>query len=622
MRKEKTVLMILTLFSALFLNMVAIPFSQGQEETPKYGGTLIVQIANDPTVLLTFLPGRFDMTNYVDLQIFNRLFRQGENNSIVPDLVKSWDVSQDGLTYTFHIHEDVTFHDGEPLTSADIKWSYDYHFNNLDLVPRWYNVESIEATDTYTIVFKLKELDVDFMDLMRDNYMYILPKHLYEGYENPEDFVNNPYNENPIGSGPFKFAEWVKEDHVTLVANDDYFKGRPYLDRVIFKVIPSYATSVAAIEAGEVDTLYSTGPSDAMRLETLPGIKVLKFPGTSQWGLEFNLNNPILSNLKVRQAFAYAIDTYRIVELAFAGGPIPAEDASYLAPLFTDWRSPNAAKYDYDPVKAEALLDEAGYPRGSDGVRFTMTLDYCPYYDGDEDMWLMVEQYLHDVGIELILNKMDWATYYALFRKMQSGEHEFELNWCWGCCSPTTLERAFYSQGEINVGHYNNSRVDWLVEESRRTIDENQRKEYVYEIQDITSRELPRFPLYCQVRYKTWNADFEGQEKVIWFPFDVVWWTEGESVSPGTASEAIADTETQLAELEGKGWKVEEALAKLDDAKDALDEGKYAAAYSLANEALDLAEKPVPYTLYGAVAAVVIVIIAVALWYLKFRTPS
>jgi len=620
---KKKAFLIIMLFSVLSFSVAAIPNSLGQEETPKYGGILIVQIANDPTVMITYLPGRFDMTALVDYQMFSNLFRPGANYTLVPDLVKTWEISEDGLTYTFHIHEDVTFHDGEPLTSEDIKWSYDYHLNNLDLQPRWYNIESVTTPDDYTIVFKTKELDVNFLNLFRANYMFVLPKHLYEGYENPEDFVDNPYNENPIGSGPFKFVEWVKEDHVTMVANDDYFGGRPYIDKLIFKVIPTHATAVAALEAGEVHTLQtSASPTDVQRLADNPDIQIVVFPSSTFWGIEFNLRHPTLSNLKVRQAIAYAIDNYRIVELAFAGGTIPAGDASYLAYLFSDWRSPNAAKYDYDPVKAEALLDEAGYPRGPDGMRFTLTLDYCPYLEGDEDMWLMVEQYLHDVGIDLILNKMDWATYYAEFRKMQSGEYEFELNWCWGCCSPESLERAFYSIGEINVGHYNNSRVDWLVEESRRTVDEDLRKQYYFEMQDITSRELPRFPLYNLVSMTLWDADFRGIEEERRYPYNGVWWTEGESVSPGTASEAIADTETQLAELEGKGWKVEEALAKLDDAKDALDEGKYAAAYSLANEALDLAEKPVPYTLYGAVAAVVIVIIAVALWYLKFRTPS
>ena len=601
------------MFSSSTTNVIA------EDITPKYGGTLIVQIANDPTVLNTFFPGSFDMTELVSRQLFSGLFRTGANYTIVPELCKSWTISEDGLTYTFHIHENVTFHDGVPLTSADIKWSYDYHFNNLDLQPQWYNVESITTPDEYTIVFKLKEVNVNFMGLMRANYMFTLPKHLYEGYENATDFENNPYNENPIGSGPFKFVEWVKEDHVTMVANDDYFKGRPYIDELIFKVIPNHATAVAALEAGEVDTLQtSSSPYEVERLSDNPDIKAITFPSGTFWGIEFNLHDPILSNLKVRQAIAYAIDNYQIVELAFAGGTIPAEDASYLSYLFADWRSPNAAAYDYDPVTAETLLDEASYPRDTSGTRFTLTLDYCPYMEGDEDMWLMVEQYLHDVGIELIMNKMDWATYFAKWRQMQSGEYQFQLNWCWGCCSIESLERAFYSLGEINCGYYNNSRVDWLVEESRVTVDDELRKDYLMEIQDITSRELPRFPIYNLVATHLWNSEFEGQEEVLRYPYNDIWWTMGESVSPSAAAETIANVEAQLNDLEDQGWNVEAALAKLEEAKSALDEGKYASATSLANTALDLAEEPPNYTIYY-VAGAAVIILAVAIWYFRFR---
>jgi len=352
------------------------------------------------------------------------------------------------------------------------------------------------------------------------------------------------------------------------------------------------------------------------RLSDDPTISSMTFPSSTFWGIEFNLKDPILSDLKVRQAVAYAIDNYRIVELAFAGGTIPAGDASFLAYMFGDWRSPNSAVYDYNPTKAEELLDE-DYPRGSDGTRFSLTLDYCPYQEGDDDMWLMVEQYLHDVGIKVIMNKMDWATYYAKFRQMQSHEYEFQLNWCWGCCSLESLERAFYSEGEINVGYYNNSRVDWLVEESRRTVDEEQRKAYLMEIQDITSRELPRFPLYNLVSTFLMRSEFKGYEDTRRIPYNSVWWTEGESVSPSSAAETISNAEAQLNEYQSEGWKVEDALAKLEEAKTALSDGRYASAFSLANEAVDLAEKPTSYTLYYIAGAAVV--IAIAVWYFKLR---
>jgi len=599
----------------LLLAVAPITSVFAEAEKPLYGGTLIVVMGNDPTSL-NYDIYSFDACGAVSSQVYNRLVKFDEKLSITPDLAKSWEMSKDGMAYTFRLVDNATWHDGKPFTSEDVKFTFDFLRANKTAVgyPNLKCIGSIETPDRYTAKFTLKEFSASFLVDLCQNAI-IVPRHLYEG----GDWATNPYNKKPVGTGPFVFKEWVKDDHVTVDANDRYFRGRPYLDRIIFRIIPDITVATVALEKGEVHVLSTLSrPSffDLQRLKANPDIKVVQVPGLSYWGLEFNFNHAILSSLKVRKAIAHALDKKKIVNVAYAGVPPVAPNANPFPPAVMWAWNPSCAEYEYDPAKAEKVLDEAGYKKGADGTRFGVTLDFVNYIPGDKEMWLLVKEMLGTVGIRVELRQWgDWGSYFANYMK-----RNYELNWAWGGgLDPTGFERFFVSYGAYSNG-YNNSRVDWLFEQGRKTANIEERAKYYREAQAIMAEELPRIPLWFAIATQVWRSEFRGyvEPSAREYQAEVlpkIWWTKGNPASPVSSREAITKADSEIARLKNEGYDVADALKRIDEAKRALDAGKYAEAMQLAKEALALPKAPPPIGLYaGIVVAVAIVLSGIVIW--------
>ena len=263
----------------LLLVVVTIitPVGVGAAETqPKYGDTFIVGMSSDPATLNGAISGSVN-DKTVASNIFSMLFRLDYKMNPVPDLAEEWTISDDGLVYTFKLRDGVKWHDGTPFTSADVKFSMDEAY--MKLHPRTDNfnsfIESVETPDDKTVVFKLKKPYGAFMNALAYD-VYIIPKHLYEN----TDIRNNPYNIKPVGTGPFIFEEWSRGSHITLKKNPDYFqKGLPYLDKLVFRIIPNAASRVLALGTGEIHYLsYQALPSSAIaELKANPDITTQGF---------------------------------------------------------------------------------------------------------------------------------------------------------------------------------------------------------------------------------------------------------------------------------------------------------------------------------------------------------
>jgi peptide/nickel transport system substrate-binding protein len=359
---------------AVFLAAVlAVAFgasgASGQE--PKQGGTIIVGLAGNP-------PGFNPNINYSTLthlptgQIFNSLVGYDYDMNLQPELARSWTVSPDGLTITFALEPNVQFHDGKPFTSADVAYSVEVAREHHPLGKKAFgSIERIDMPDPHTVVFRMKEPYPPMMSFLGTWYLSIIPKHIYAG----TDPTKNPANQRPIGTGPFRFKEYVAGSHVILEKNPTYWrKGRPYLDRVVFKIMPDETARVIALERGELDLqgYYGFPFSELERLRKLPELKTT-FDPTAFAPLmmaPINLRGPILSKPEVRQALAHAINRGEILERALFGvgkvavSPVPSSLA---------WaHNAKVRQYGFDPAEANRLLDRAGLARGADGTRLKL----------------------------------------------------------------------------------------------------------------------------------------------------------------------------------------------------------------------------------------------------------
>jgi peptide/nickel transport system substrate-binding protein len=474
--------------------------------TPKFGGTAIIATTTDHGDIQP-LTSTDDFMYAIAVNIFNKLVKFAPDWSLVPDLATTWDISADGLTYTFHLRPNVKFHDGTPLTSDDVKFSMDYFTTKGAMASSFTSVKSIEAPDANTVVVQLSEPNAPFLSNLAWGGSMILPKHLY----GTGDLANNPYNKKPVGTGPFKFVEYVPNDHVTLEANLDYYDGRPYLDKLIFKFIPQPETAKAAYDNGEVDALgYGAAPGFAdvglYKDRTDSRVIINKLPAV--WRVAMNVSDPILKNVKVRQAIAYALDNKKIVETAFGGIPVILTTANPVPPSLAWAYNPDVAAYPYDPQKAAQLLDEAGYPVDKDGIRFKTTAKYATWIPGVDEWWQLVQEMLGKVGIKMDLVVIDTPTWMdAVVTK-----RDFAFTLEGGVLTDPDLLRTFYAtNGGENPMGYSNADVDKLLDEGSKVSDSAKRAEAYFQAEKIIADEVPSIPIFSPGTVTVWNSKFDGQ---------------------------------------------------------------------------------------------------------------
>jgi len=507
-------------------------------EQPKWGGTLVVGVYTDPK----FLNSNYDFDGqayYQNANILSKLVSYDyKTGTIHADLATKWEAAPDGLSYTFTLREGVKWHDGKPFTSADVKWTYDDLIKE-DIKAQAFRIitslKSVEAPDAKTVIFRLKETDALFLVGLAGYYgANVLPKHLYEGTE----VRKNPYNLKPVGTGPFKVVELVTGSHLTLEANPDYYGLGPFLDRLIFKVVPNLATMISTLETGEVGYSAPSPPfGDVARLRTLPGMKVDQAESQIVQWTAFNLDLPKFKDIRVRQAITHAIDKQAISTQVYAGLVTPST-ATYIStnPKFYN---ANAKQPEYDVAKAEKLLDEAGFPRGADGIRFkTRYAAFISSLAGGPEMGQVIKQQLSKVGIDVNLEVQE----FALFNEKIINKRDFEMTASGGPHGPDPSEFANFvgTGGTRNVMKYSNPRVDELFKMGRKTLVEEERRKIYFEIQEIIAKDLPRMNLieYTYMRpYRSefhdfWWQDVATQKKVGQDMYNLTWSEKGSATSP------------------------------------------------------------------------------------------
>lgn len=476
----------------------------------RFGGTLVVRTFGDPGTLNGGITTA-SVAHTVADSIYNGLIQLDAQFRATPDLAESWLISPDGRTYTFKLVRNARWHDGRLFTSADVKFTYEQvllKFHARTRAGLEGVLEVVETPNPATIVFRFRQPFGALLQRADVTEAPILPRHLYEG----TDILQNPYNATPVGTGPFKFKEWVRGAQVTLVKNEQYLKrGLPVLDQVVFRVIPQGALAVVALERGEIDFIDSVPAPDVERLRatgTLTLLPTLAGPGGSFCigTIIPNLTRPPLDNLKVRQAIYHAINRDFIV-LAVLGG----QGRMATAPIsrgITWAQHPALPQFRYDVARANALLDEAGFPQGAGGTRFRLTyvaaITQIRYAE-------IVRDNLRDVGIDVTVVPLEFttATERTFIRK------DFDLAFASYCNGPDPDigVKRMYISGNIqpipfsNGASYRNPRVDQLFDLATGSLDLNERGKHYRALQEILVRDLPYLWLVETFRVVGFNRD-------------------------------------------------------------------------------------------------------------------
>jgi peptide/nickel transport system substrate-binding protein len=447
--------------------------------------TLVMIIESSPTNLDPRV-GIDAQSERVDQLIFDDLLELDEHLNVAPALADRWEIP-DSLTYIFHIHHNVKFHDGRSLTSRDVKWTFDSLLqgkirSTKAAVYRF--VDHIDAPDNGTVVFHLKEPSSTFLWNLSGGSIGIVP------YSSGDEMTRHP-----IGSGPFSFVSAETDKEVVLQRNDAYWGEKSHLARVRFAVVPDATTQALELRKGSADlTINSPMPPDTvLTLERDSALTVQRGPGTRLAYLAFNLRDPILKDVRVRQAIAYAMDRRPMIQYLWRGQAQPAH--SVLPPQSWAYND-DVPRYDYDPVKARQLLDAAGYPVVN-GVRFHVAMKTST----DENTRLMVavlQQQLRDVGIALDIRSFEFATF---FSDVTHGAFQlYGLRWIGGNEDPDIFEYAFHSAKfpphGANRSFYANSRLDALIDHARRETNQTVRKQDYAEVQRILATDLPYINLW------------------------------------------------------------------------------------------------------------------------------
>ena len=509
MTPRRTILLVLGLVVLAAAGSPVIGWGQ-----PKPGGTLVM-VHTDPGVMNPILETAWP---HFPRMSFNGLTDFDPQGKIVPGLATEWKVSPDNLTYTFQLRPDVKWHDGKPLTAEDVRFTYEKILDpkiGSRMTIYFQAVKEVQATGPHTVVFRLKEPDPTFLPNL---WSGILPKHLWE----KEDFAKSQYNVMAVGSGPWKVKEWVRGDHMTFEANADYFQGRPYLDRIIMKVIPDATVAYAALEKGDVHYIPFKGvvggpPYQLVdRLKQSRHLEVNVYEVSSMQRLFFRNDKPPFNNLKVRQAVAHAIDRKFIIQkLLFGHGQIAHSE---VAPAMKESYNPNVTQYAYDVAKANQLLDEAGLRRGADGVRFKTRIYGTPGVR--QIMSEVLKEQLKAVGIAADITINEWTTYYNAIRQTRTAEGLFSIFSLPTIPDPTTEAPRYHSKeirpGGFNYLFYSNPRVDVIIDESQKTLDREKRARLFQEYQDILAKDVPMVPLYVLAGVDVWNKSFAGFQVSEW----------------------------------------------------------------------------------------------------------
>ena len=477
-----------------------------QAETPTPGGTAIVVLGSDPEHLNAGISTGYPI-GAVGASLYSALVYLDRDGVPQGELAESWSVSDDDLVYTFTLRP-ASFHDGTPLTSADVVFSMEEVLapNHGRFLNAYRNIARLSAPDDATVVIELERPYAPLINLLTVFDAPVLPKHVFDG----TDPLTNPANENPVGSGPFRFVEWVRGERVVLERFEAYFGENALLDRLIYRVVPQDAARSVALEVGEADVVWGfyMPPADLDRLDANPDIDVWK--GLTIPSLYFvfvNTDNPALADPRVRQALMFAIDREQIVEQAqgglgeVAGGPFGAGFA-YAYDEASDYR----VLYPHDPERARELLAEAGVG--------DLTLDFV--YDSARGAFAAAAEIMRDnlrqVGVTLNVQPVERS---VMVERVYGRDYDLSMQSFTSGGDPAIGYHRIYLTAEagtnfVNATGYGNAEVDALLNEAAGLADRDERAAVYAQALAILAQDVPTLTIFDELSTQAAASNLRG----------------------------------------------------------------------------------------------------------------
>ena len=449
--------------------------------------------------------------------IYNTLVRYGPDFSIQPELAESWKIEQDGRRIVFKLRTGVKFHDGTAFNAEAVKWNIDHRLAKEVASPQRQQLDpiiaSVEVIDPATVAFNLKQRSPGLLSLLGERPGFMISPAAAQKFG--KDLGNNP-----VGTGPFIFKEWVKGSHVTVEKNPNYWEsGKPYLDRIVFRDIAGSIVGVQRLSTGELDYVDQLSPQEIRQLQGRQNVKLEPITVGRWYSLQWHMYEPPFDNPKLRQAIAYGIDRKRINDIVMDGkgslfdGPTPQG-------LW--WFDANAKTYPYDPARAKALLAEASKlitiedtgaalpdTRVEPG-KYTLS---TPQIGVMQQINQLLQEQLAAVGVKLKLEPVAQSEWYD--RLVKRSTNMSPNRWTQRPDPDGLLYILFHSKGFANTTGYKNEQVDKLLEEGRNTYEQAARKKIYDELQEILVKDIPMFSLFYSVEYAALR---DNVHDFVWIP--------------------------------------------------------------------------------------------------------
>lgn len=478
------------------------------------GGTMIFGRGGDSVGLdpITVTDGEsFKVTK----NIFETLIKFGKQDTeINPGLATKWTVSPDGLTYTFELREGVKFHDGTDFNAEAVKFNFDRWMNGSeDKFPYYASmfggfkddeghvIKEVKVLEDYKIEITLKRPQAPFLKNLAMSPFGIASPAAIEKY-------GEKFTENPVGTGPFKFVEWKRNDKVVIEKNEDYWQeGLPKLDKVVFRSIPENSARLNALKAGDIDLADGINPSDVESINADPNLQIFERPSMNVGYLGFTTTREPFNNPKVRQALNHAIDRQAIIDAFFGGQAIPAKNP--MPPVIGGYND-DIQPYEFDLEKAKKLLAEAGYPDGFEMELWAMPVPR-PYMPDGQKVAEAIQANFAKIGVKAKIVTYEWATY---LEKARNGEADaFLLGWTGDNGDADNFLYVLLDKDNIgsnNYTYYSNDELHEILIKAQTETDKDKRAEMYKKAQEIIHKDAPMAPLAHSTPILAGAADIKG----------------------------------------------------------------------------------------------------------------
>ncbi|GAA5234251.1 peptide ABC transporter substrate-binding protein [Verticiella sediminum] len=500
------------------------PFHCFAESAPKKGGQALIGYTNEPAVLNPLTVG-LSVDQGVWWTLYSPLWAIDENGEFVPRLAKevptvaNGGISADGLRWRIRLREGVKWHDGQPFTAADVAYTISLiqnpKFKAVNRSGHMY-VKEIQVVNDHELTWTMSEPFSPYLSLL--SWTFIVPEHIVASADDPN---NSSLNSKPIGTGPFKFAERVTGDHVTVEANPEHFGEGPYLDRIIFKYIPDMNAMYHQFESGSVDYygLSGIGPDKYAGLKAMPNKSVYISDLPAVMNITLNVGNEILSSKSVRHALYYAMDKQPVIDELYYG--LPPTTESYLPS--GNWAyKPDLPKHEFNPEKAKELLEAEGWKVGAGGIRakngkrLELVLATTAGNPTQEQTQLLLQQNWQDVGVAVTINNMPGAVIWGDYWLKSQYDMLLTYTNVNIASDPNPMQRfgskSIPAQGGTgyNVYQYQNPELDELMDAALRTSEIPKRREYYFRTQEIMRDALVMLPLFQMVMIEATDSRLKG----------------------------------------------------------------------------------------------------------------